>query len=203
MGAPLPKELHKAKHIYPLLFVVKKSDPKSLAELFKKIENTEIESVSSDKLAVYFGQSAIIIENKKTETKFAEEILHNLIFFKEYESQFEEYLELHRIIWEDVSAIRESNSLRYKDFSPVRSKLLDFLKTLSYVSARLGQMGHILDERETLIADDLKNELVSLRLNSFGSLRASQQYINELWGMTLSYTQETLGLLDTLYEENG
>ena len=77
LGAPLPKELHKAKHIYPLLFVVKKSDPKSLAELFKKIENTEIESVSSDKLAVYFGQSAIIIENKKTETR-------NLIFAKIY-----------------------------------------------------------------------------------------------------------------------
>ena len=80
--------------------------------------------------------------------------------------------------------------------------ILDFNRTLSYVEARISQMGDILAVRAKDTEQDSLLFLTHLGLNRFEHLEAIRKYINDLIIMTTKYVQGTLELLQSLYDEN-
>jgi Mg2+ and Co2+ transporter CorA len=204
-GAPLPKQLEKAKEIYPLIGITKNLSSKEEAKkLFREFDDEFFSSVSSKDIEIFFGQvlNLFNVKQRSANGDFIEELLLNIVFFREFQDQLNRYLNLHRTMWDRISRIRESKTLRYKDFPYVRQQILEFLKTLSFVKARLSQMDDIIAARILLINPVLKKKLPELGFSRFEHLEADQKYVSHLWQMTIEYVDGTLNLLESLFQEN-
>ena len=203
-GAPVPKSLSNLKEIFPIVVVTKNKDEKGIRAIYETFKETPYTSAHASDVTIYFSNNLNVFNLHEPIMSDAEvdELLRLSVFFRDLESQLNEYLELHRDIWDEVSGIRETPSLRSRDFPIVRNKILDITKTLSFVEARIAQMGNILDEREAVVSEHEHARLRQLELNSFESLKAGQRYVSNLWNMTEEYTEKTLDLLKTLYEDN-
>lgn len=201
-GAPLPKPLGELKTVHPFMFVTDRSEQR---EAFFNILNDAIVSrVSSSGLEICFGRvlQLFIYQRNKKHSEPTEEFIQNIVFFREFENQLANYLNLHRNIWEEVSYLREAGNLRYRDFSAIRQRIMNWLKTLFFVEARLKQMYDILAERVAGLPASIKEQLNELGLNRFDHLQANQLYVSHLWEMAIEYTKETMALLDSLFQEN-
>lgn len=204
-GAPLPKNLLKVKEVYPLLLLITKGvSREEVTEIFLESKDAPVSSVSAPNIEIFFGKELTIFNTSRTKEKphVYEELLMTLVFFREFEGQLGRYLNLHRIMWDEITKIRESKELKYKDFPSVREKILEHLKTLSFMEARLAQMLDILSTRSTLAHQFLRTSLGTLGLLRFDHLRAQQEYVGDLWQMTVEYTEGTLTLLNSLFQEN-
>lgn len=200
-GAPLPRPLAELKTVYPLILVT--NDAARYEDLFAASNDEAYFNVVSPNFEIRFGhQLHLFIVKTRSESYTLGELIENVIFYREFEEQLDHYLNLHRALWEDVSRIRESKSLRYRDFPLVRQRLLEFQKTLSFVKARLAQMNDIISARSTLMLPAIKIELEQLGFYRFLHLQANQLYLSHLWEMTIEYAQETLVMLDSLFQEN-
>lgn len=204
-GAPLPKELSDLKEIYPILIVVKDASEQEVSDLYKELKDEAESFVSSKTTKIFFGRTFFVIRLIKKDERRDEvlnEWIDNIVFIREFYKQLRQYLNLHRTVWDHASAIRESSSLRYKDFPIARRKIMDFLKTLFFVKARLAQMEDIVKARQVLISPAVKGELEECGLYRFESAFADCHYIRDLWDMTIEYAQETLHLLESFSQEN-
>lgn len=204
LGAPLPKELKNVKEIYPHYFMGDKLTKENIVGLFGIDNDILLTEMQNDKMEIYVGENMTIVNYKKAGYSLdeREEFLRNLVFFREFEEQLNRYLNLHRLVWEKISDIRNKRSLRFYDFHHVREKILHFLKTLSFSKARLSQMGDILQERTNSTKIEMKKQLESLGINRFEFLKADQKYISHLCQMTIEYVDGTLKLIQSLYEES-
>ena len=128
--------------------------------------------------------------------------MHYIIFFREFEDQLAGYLQAHRQMWEQITAIREAEQMLYKDFPRIREEILKNMKVLSFVKARLAQMKDIIQERKNTIDPHIQQELKKLGMLKFDHLEANQKYITHLWQMTIEYAKGSLSLLESLYQEN-
>lgn len=205
LGAPLPKDLKRAEDVFPVLISGHNIDNNTINSYFSLEQDTIQSTVNNRNIDLYLGEKLELINFKKSnlgKTKIADEIVQYLIFTREFEIQLHKYLNLHRLMWEKVSEIRERREIRFRDFPRVREEILDFLKTLSFVKARLAQMHDILRERSAATDLKVKQELNSLGIEHFNFLDASRDYISDLWQMTIEYVEGTLELLESLYAEN-
>lgn len=206
-GAPIPKQLTNIEDVYPLILLTSTmvSLPKA-KKFFQSINETCVSSVSSKNLTIYYGTKSNVINIKQPAQKinqhFLNDLLITIVFFREFENLLAGYIASHRIIWDEISQLRESNSLRYSDFPMVRYRMLDFLKTLSFGMARLEQMDDIITARQKILGDDIKQELTALSIDRFEHLQSDRKYVSHLWQMTIEYAQGTLNLLELLFEEN-
>ncbi len=204
-GAPLPKELSNIKEVYPSYLVVRNAKKSEVDALFTKAgDEVELQLTSPDmKIAIGEVLSVVnIISPSMRCNGLFESVLSNIVFLREYEKQLQTYLNMHRLIWDEVSHIRETRSIRYKNFPRVRKDILDFLKTLYFVKARLNQMGDISDARFALLRGDVEQKLKALHMLRFENVRADQKYLLDMWNMTIEYVNGTLALLESLYQEN-
>ncbi|MEK7083869.1 MAG: hypothetical protein AAB932_01405 [Patescibacteria group bacterium] len=204
-GAPLPKQLSTLKEVYPILLVVRDATDDDITRLFAEFDEAYDSFVSSPHFQIFFSDTIHIVrvlKNGKRVDEILDDLLRNVVFLREFERQLHMYLNLHRTMWDQTSKIRESNTLRYRDFPALRKKIMDALKTLSFVKARLSQMEDINVARRLLVGDDVKEELTALGLFRFDSVSADQRYIVDLWEMTIDYVKRTLDLLESLFQEN-
>lgn len=204
-GAPLPKLLDQAKDAHPLLLVTQGITEKEVLKLYESKNDSLITILEGDHLQVFVGD-IISIFNLQKPKKFTEqhtrELLHYIIFFREFEDQLAGYLQAHRQMWEQITAIREAEQMLYKDFPRVREEILKNMKVLSFVKARLAQMKDIIQERKHTIDPQIQQELKKLGMLKFDHLEANQKYITHLWQMTIEYAKGSLSLLESLYQEN-
>lgn len=204
-GAPLPKDIVHSEKIHPIFLVAKDISERKIKALLKQ-RNDDLISFSKGRgIQVFFGDQLIILnveDQKKFRKADLEDVLGNLVFFREFEKQLGHYLRLHRSMWDKISKIRESKSIRYHDFPNVRQKIMEYIKILSFVKARLAQMHDILIAREKSVALANSEVLIALNLYRFDHLEASQKYVSDLWQMTFDYVEGTLKILEHLYEEN-
>lgn len=205
-GAPLPKELANIQEVYPIPLVVKQLSSEEIEEIFREFHDSVVSTAVSPNIHVISGEKVIVL-NIQTGSPFEEEsrmeeLIRFIVFFREFEGQLAGYLESHRTLWDRVSHIRESGAVRYKDFPSIREEILEFLKTISFVKARLGQMGDIMIEREAMTASQFRDELTQIGLYRFDALKAERGYVQNLWIMTEEYAKGTLSLLDSLFSEN-
>lgn len=64
------------------------------------------------------------------------------------------------------------------------------------------QMGHILEARNIIIQDPLRDTLSRLGFNRMETLRSTLDYSKSLWQMTKDYSESTLTLFESVVEEN-
>lgn len=205
-GAPLPKVLTSIEDVYPIPLVVKHLSRPEVLQLLATFNDTLVSTVSSADVELYSGTTVVVLNifqgSLFASEELIEEFVECIVFFREFESQLRSYLELHRSMWDEIANVRESRALRYKDFPTVRERILGFLTSISFVKARLAQMMDIIIAREFAISAELKAQLPRLGLNRFVALQAQQKYVEDLWKMTHEYADGTLGLLNSLFQEN-
>lgn len=204
-GAPIPKQLSLVREAYPILLVVRGAKQKDIDLIFSVIDDKIESSSLSPNIDIYFGTTVHVLNISGSvgkEERLLDNIIDNIVFLREFEYQLHSYLRLHRSMWDAVSAIRKSKSIKYKDFSHIRKSILDFLETLSFVKARLSQMEDNCRARMILVEPGVKKQLAALGLLRFENLLADEYYVADLWQMTIEYVKGTLDLLTSLYEEN-
>lgn len=206
-GAPLPKDLSAIKEVYPLYLMGSGLEQKEIKDIFNFINDEAFLIEEKDGIKIYTGNEIMVVDidedHPTMENEDAQSLIRNIVLFREFEKQLSQYLNLHRDIWEGISKIRESESLTLENFPKIRSEILGYLKTLSFVRARLCQMKDILDSREKTLSDKDIKVLDDLDLeNRFKILSSEQAYILNLWDMTTDYAKGTLDLLDSLLTEN-
>lgn len=203
-GAPLPKELANIKLVFPYYFVGTDINENNAQSILKDFDDKIISTVKGSRITLFIGSIGTILSFKNDiDAKNAQDIIKYGVFFREFETQLQHYLELHRTIWEEMDTIRSQETLSRSDFPKLRNKLMERKKFLSFVSARLNQMEHLLSERENFAETlKLRDELSEISWNSFASLAATHKYIQDLWSMTKEYVDSTVELLQIFYQEN-
>jgi len=206
-GAPLPQTLLNIKEAYPKILVGQHLVLREIEEYLKDHSDTLLTKISSGELSLFYGEESefVDISNAITQKNYDElldPLLMCTIFLRSFSDLLERYLQLHRSVWTEISSIRESKDFRYRDFTIVRNKILDILKTISFIRARLQQMNDILSLRSTFTSEILKQKLSTLGLDSFFTLEKSYQYMDSLWQMTADYGNSTMTLFVSLLEEN-
>lgn len=205
-GAPLPENLMQKESTYPIIVVSENLTAEAIADLFGQLQDTAYSQFRANGADVWYGSKLIVFNGAAeifTQDIF-EELMRVIVFFRDFRAQLKDYLALHRDLWDALSAIRSTPSMRYKDFPKIRDKLFDYKKTLSFVGARLEQMKDILDVREAKFKDASGwiKMLQDFRIDDFGALGEARNYIADLWTMTVDYNNSTLDFLNILYDEN-
>ncbi len=147
----------------------------------------------------------INIFDETTSPQIIEELVRNTVLFREFEKQLGQYLNLHRTIWDEIRLIRDAKGVTLTQFPKIRARVLEYLKTLSFVKARIAQMEDILVAREETLDETpaVKKILDDLDLMTrFQMFKADQAYLLNLWELTIEYAEGTITLLDSLLNEN-
>lgn len=203
-GAPLPQSLAQVREIYPKIVVGKNITKEETENFFKENGDVYLTSTSSQDITIFYGRTSelINIEGVKPDEKTLEQLFEYVVFARTFSQLLKRYLSLHRTTWSDISSIYESEGMRYRDFPLVRSRILEILKTISFIRARMEQMGHILEARNIIIQDPLRDTLSRLGFNRMETLRSTLDYSKSLWQMTKDYSESTLTLFESVVEEN-
>lgn len=204
-GAQLPKSLSEVSEFYPIVMILEHATEHDVRKLYSNLGEQFDHVVTSKTTQIFFGKVYTVLRLFKRDArrdKVIDDLVANIIFLQEFTKQLRDYLNTHRSMWDHITKIRETSNMKYKDFPLVRRKIMDFLKTLLFINARLNQMGDIAHARYVLLRIEVKSELEECNLLKFENAIADLRYVKDLWTMTIEYVKETLSLLESLYGEN-
>lgn len=203
-GAPLPVSLARVEEIYPRIIVGRKITDDDVTELLSNVSDTLLVTRESHGYKVSFGHISEIIDvqrAKKTALTIQDLVTYT-IFIRGFSQLLSQYLAAHRSIWTDITRVRESGSIRHKDFINLRMHILDTLATISFVQARMNQMGSILHARDKITPPQVQELLHTLGFSRYETLEATLEYTKDLWQMTADYVNDTMSLLESVLQEN-
>lgn len=195
LGAPTPKELAniKSKHQVAVGVVVK--DPQNYVideEIYGKVYN----SITSTEITVQKTPSYIFLITSKEYEGFMEGLVDMQIFFREFKDQLQEYLDIHRRVWEEISDIKERKTIKGGDVEKVRVQLDSYQKTINLISSRINQMGTYVHTRADIAKDmKLTEYLQGMFQYKFDVLTNTHSYIKEIWVMTNNYMNAAIQVI--------
>jgi hypothetical protein len=201
-GAPVPKELASIKTILPYIITVTDAKEEETRKIFKDASEDIYSVLSTKNIEVYRSPGIILINNIKDE-KLTREIIESEIFFREFKSQLHRYLEIHRILWERIRAIKERGEIKGTDIDPLRNELSVYQKTVNLIGARIDQMPSYVKTRQKMT--DIKkidDDLQPLFQFKFETLLDTHEYIKHLWKMTKNYLTSTIETFSELQEKS-
>lgn len=199
-GAPVPKELADIKTILPYI-VITKGDEKEVKSLFKKLGEWISSEVQSEIVGVYRGPNLVVINNI-AKTDIIQAIVESQIFFREFKTQLQRYLSIHRIIWEEIATIKERAFVGGSKITELRNQLSNYQKTINLIDSRIKQMDTYLSTRAK-IANNLKLDeyLNFLFQYKYETLENTHKYIQHLWEMTENYLNSAIQVFVELEEK--
>lgn len=199
-GAPIPKELADIKTILPYIIITKGTE-KEVKTLFRKLGGWISSKVQSKDMEVYRGPRIIVVNNIKNE-ELAQAIVESQIFFREFRTHLHRYLSIHRVVWEEIAAIKERVAVGGAKISELRNQLTNYQKTITLIDARIKQMNVYLATRAK-IASNLKLDkyLNTLFQYKYETLENTHQYIQHLWEMTQNYLNSAIQIFVELAEK--
>lgn len=203
-GAPLPVSLAHVEEIYPRIIVGRDISASNIEALLATVYDTLLVTRRSHGYTVSFGHISEIIDVSEVESSklVVEDLVIYTIFIRGYSQLLTQYLEMHRTIWADITRVRESATIRHKDFTKLRMHILDTLATISFVQARMNQMGSILHARDRITPPKVQELLHTLGFSRYETLEATLEYTKDLWQMTADYVNDTMSLLESVLQEN-
>ncbi|MDD3647047.1 MAG: hypothetical protein PHS44_00905 [Candidatus Dojkabacteria bacterium] len=201
LGAPIPKILADITSVHPTVISLE-SDTPSNFEIDKELYGEVYSRISSDDITVYKTPEYIFALADKKNFDLLDDIVGMQIFFREFKDQLEKYVDIHRIVWEDIDKIKDQKSIKGKDVDKVRFKLEMYNKTVNLITHRINQMGTYVTTRAS-ISKSLKIEeyLVNLFQYKFEVLSNTLEYIKEIWAMTNSYLQSAIKIVVEIQDE--
>lgn len=191
LGAPTPKILANIKSPHATVVTVKGENTE--VETFLKNVGHVYNKIESGAFAVYKTHLFIFVVVPEDIDEGASELVENLIFFREFKDQLEKYLQIHRVLWEEISEIKEQKEIKGNDVEKVRDKLDSYQTTISLISNRINQMGSYVRTRASISKHtNIQQHLTDLFQYKFETLTDTLDYIKEIWKMTNDYLNSSI-----------
>ncbi|PJE81204.1 hypothetical protein COU58_03895 [Candidatus Pacearchaeota archaeon CG10_big_fil_rev_8_21_14_0_10_32_42] len=125
LGAPTPKVLANIKEDHPLVIgeVVSNLRIKNFDE---KLYGKVYSDTSSKDVRVLKTKNFILVLSSRKTKKEISELIEMQIFFREFKSQLHKYLNIHRLLWEEISKIKEQKEVSGEKIPEYKSKLENY-----------------------------------------------------------------------------
>ncbi len=188
LGAPVPKELANIETIYPYFIVLNKATKANIQALLSRTDKEKYFEFSNKDYDVVRGDKYYFINHKTTDFQRIERYVEEQIFIREFKGQLHRYLNLHRIIWEKIDAVKENAKVKGKDIVAFTSKIDGYKKTVNLIDSRINQMNTYIKTREKIAKNDEKlAESLDLIGYRYETLINTVSYMQQIWAMTKSY----------------
>lgn len=202
LGAPVPKELAHIENIFPYFVVCDNATREDIAELLSKTEHQKYFEFDNKNYSVLRGDKYYFINNKKTSKAKIERYIEEQIFIREFKGQLHRYLNLHRIIWEKIDAVKDRAKVRGSDVVKFSTKLEGYAKTVTLIDGRIRQMSTYIATRERIAKQDKELEdFLAISGFRYETLRNTLEYIKDLWDMTRNYVNSAQKLFDGIKQD--
>lgn len=199
LGAPVPKELANIETVYPYFIVCDNVTKEDISTLLSRTERQKYFEFANDKYDVIRGDKYYFINNKKQSNDKIERYIEEQIFIREFKGQMHRYLNIHRIIWEKIDAVKENAKVKGSDIIKFTSKLEGYAKTINLIGGRINQMSTYISTREKIAKSDKElAEFLAISGYRYETLRDTLDYINYLWDMTTNYVVSAQKLFEGL-----
>ena len=197
LGAPVPKELANIETVYPYFIVCDNATKDDIANLLARTEKQKYFEFVNDKYDVVRGDKYYFINNKKQSEKNIERYIEEQIFIREFKGQLHRYLNIHRIIWEKIDAVKENVNVKGSDIVKFTSKLEGYAKTINLIDGRINQMSTYISTREKIAkSDEEVAEFLAISGYRYETLGDTLDYIKYLWNMTKNYVSSAQKLFE-------
>ncbi len=202
LGAPVPKELANIETVYPYFIVLDNATKENIADLLSRTEKQKYFEFNNAKYDVVRGDKYYFINNKKQSIENIEKYLEEQIFIREFKGQLHRYLNIHRIIWEKIDAVKEQANVKGSDIVKFTTKLERYAKTVNLIDGRINQMGTYISTREKIAKNDPElAEFLAISGYRYETLRDTLDYIKYLWDMTQTYLSSAQTLFKGFKED--
>lgn len=202
LGAPIPKELANIETIYPYFVTVSKATKEQINELLSRTEKQKYFEFKNDKYDVVRGDKYYFINNKSQSISNIERYIEEQIFIREFKGQLHRYLNIHRIIWEKIDAVKENANVKGADIVKFTSKLDGYSKTINLINGRINQMSSYISTREKIAKSDPElEEFLRISGYRYETLRDTLDYIKQIWSMTKDYVSSAQKLFNGLKQD--
>lgn len=199
LGAPVPKELADIENIYPYFIVLNKATKEEISDLMVRTEKQKYFEFNNKKFDVVRGNKYYFINNKTEDLDSIERYIEEQIFIREFKGQLHRYLNLHRIIWEKIAAVKENAYVKGKNIIKFSGKIDDYYKTITLIEGRINQMSTYISTREKIAKSDSElAEFLALQGYRYETLKDTLVYIQHLWSMTKNYVNSAKSLFQDL-----
>ncbi|PIS40146.1 MAG: hypothetical protein COT32_01335 [Candidatus Nealsonbacteria bacterium CG08_land_8_20_14_0_20_36_22] len=198
LGAPIPKILAGLKTPHPPITTVIGVTSKNLKDfIVDKEKFGEVYDQSfSNEMAVFRMNKCILIVASSAKKDLIEDVTHQQIFFREFDAQLKSYLNIHRLIWEKIAAIKKKKEISAKEAGVFRDELDGYQETINLINNRLNQMKVYVGTRaKAAKANQVDKYLTNLFQYEFETLLDTHEYIRELWQMTKDYVASAIQLI--------
>lgn len=198
LGAPTPKVLANIEvaHSAVVTFTSPnnqnfKLDKRKFGEIYSKL--------SLGGITVYKTPNYIFVATTAENENIVDDLADMQIFFREFKDQLEKYLNIHRIVWEEISQIKEKGFIKGSEIEEIRTRLDQYRKTINLIKSRINQMSVYIQTRAS-ISKELKIDkyLTSLFQYKFEILIDTHAYISEIWQMTTDYILTAIDVVKDL-----
>lgn len=201
-GAPVPKELAQIKTLLPFVLVTKKATAEEVREFFLGLQLEPYSDIETPHVRVYKTAKVILIVSTLAPEK-VRQMVEEQIFFREFKAQLHRYLHIHRLVWEEIAAIKEMGKIPGNKVPELRGKLSGYQKTIKLIESRINQMGTYLRTRAKIAADQGTDRFLDQMFAfKFESLEDTLAYVKELWKMTDNYLNSAMELLGGIQAES-
>ena len=188
LGAPVPKELAHIESVYPYFIVCDKATNEQMRELLVKTEKQKYFEFTNSKYDVIRGDKYCFVNNKSESIDKIERYIEEQIFIREFKGQLHRYLNIHRIIWEKIDAVKEHSMVKGSEIVKFTTKLEGYAKTINLIDGRIKQMSTYIPTREKIAKGDKElTEFLEISGYRYETLRDTLSYIQYLWSMTQNY----------------
>lgn len=187
-GAPVPKELANIENIYPYFIVCDNAKREEITELLSRTERQKYFEFDNKNYSVLRGDKYYFINNKKANMTNVERYIEEQVFIREFKGQLHRYLNMHRIIWEKIDAVKDRARVKGSDIVKFSTKLESYSKTVTLIEGRIDQMATYLPTRERIAKEDHElTDFLAISGYRYEALRDTLEYIKDLWKMTQEY----------------
>lgn len=188
LGAPVPKELAEIETVYPYFIVCDNCNKDEMSQLLTRTEKQKYFEFVNEKYDVIRGDKYYFINNKKQSNDNIERYIEEQVFIREFKGQLHRYLNMHRIIWEKIDAVKENINVKGSEIVKFTSKLEGYAKTINLIDGRINQMSTYISTREKIAKEDKElAEFLAISGYRYETLRDTLNYIKYLWDMTTNY----------------
>lgn len=202
LGAPVPKELANIETVFPYFIICDNASKEEINELLARTEKQKYFEFTNEKYDVIRGDKYYFINNKKQTLDNIERYVEEQIFIREFKGQLHRYLNLHRIIWEKIDAVKENAHVKGADIIKFNSKLEGYAKTVNLIDGRINQMSTYLPTREKIAKSDPElAEFLAISGYRYETLKDTLDYIKHLWSMTKTYVSSAQKLFNDLQSD--
>lgn len=168
----------------------------------KKPTTLTYSSIETPYVRVYKAPKVILIISDLAEVK-VRQLVESQVFFREFKSQLHRYLNIHRLVWEEIAAIKERGKIAGREVKKLRAKLDDYQKTVQLIDSRIAQMGSYLATRAKITnSQEVEKFLDKVFQYKFETLSDTLAYVKELWKMTANYLSGALELFKEIQAES-